>query len=271
MWSGAASGPRLCAVIRIARSSGSALAYSIEDVEVAIVRRTRRYRAARTPDPVRRGAGCRSIELAVRKRRLRVLVEQAHVRVGRRVVDVEVVLLHVLAVIALVRVDAEQPLLQVRIALVPERGREAQQLVAVADAPRCRPRPSGTPWRAPCRTSGSPKRCRRESSPRERCPTTDPRRKDPSAAIQINHPRSRGRAPARGRLPSRTPSPVRCSCLCTPCVPTLARQPSLVKLCGALSFVAGPRARSTPSDPLRHDFFLSSGLDLAPHGQLRDG
>ena len=72
-------------------------------------------------------------ELAVRKRRLRILVEQAHVGVGRRVVDVEIVFLHILAVIALVRVDAEQPLLQVRIAAVPERGCEAQELVAVAD------------------------------------------------------------------------------------------------------------------------------------------
>ena len=71
-------------------------------------------------------------QLAVRKRRLRILVEQAHIRVARRVVDVEVVFLHVLAVIALVRVDPEQPLLQVRIALVPERRREAQELVAVA-------------------------------------------------------------------------------------------------------------------------------------------
>ena len=64
-------------------------------------------------------------QLAVGKRRLRVLVEETHVRVGRRVVDVEVVLLHVLAVVALVGVDPEEPLLQVRIALVPERGREA--------------------------------------------------------------------------------------------------------------------------------------------------
>ena len=43
-------------------------------------------------------------ELAIRKRGLRILVEQAHVRVGRRVVDVEIVLLHVLAVIAFVRI-----------------------------------------------------------------------------------------------------------------------------------------------------------------------
>src|SRR6478736_619357 len=49
------------------------------------------------------------------------------------------------------------------------------------------------------------------------------------------------------------------------------RQPSVAKLCGALSFVAGPRTNSTPSDPLRQDFFLSGGLDLAPRGQLWDG
>ena len=71
-------------------------------------------------------------ELAIRKRGLRVLVEQAHVRVGRRVVDVEIVLLDVLAVVAFVWIDSEQPLLQVRIAFVPERRREAKELVAVA-------------------------------------------------------------------------------------------------------------------------------------------
>jgi len=39
--------------------------------------------------------------------------------VGRRVVDVEVVVLDVLAVIALGGIEAVEPLLEVRIALVP--------------------------------------------------------------------------------------------------------------------------------------------------------
>jgi hypothetical protein len=65
---------------------------------------------------------------------LRVLVQQAHVRVGRSVVEVEVVLLDVLAVVALVRSDAEQALLEDRVLLVPEGRGEAEELIAVRDA-----------------------------------------------------------------------------------------------------------------------------------------
>ena len=64
----------------------------------------------------------------------------------RRGVEVVVALLHVLAVISLVAGQAEQPLLQDRIASVPERQREADLLMPVADAgdavlvPAVRPR-----------------------------------------------------------------------------------------------------------------------------------
>ncbi|MCC2663767.1 MAG: hypothetical protein K0S35_1689 [Geminicoccaceae bacterium] len=70
---------------------------------------------------------------AIRIFLLRVLVEVAHVGVGRRVVRMVVVFLDVLAVIAVPRGHAEQPLLEVRVPAVPERRREAQELVAVAD------------------------------------------------------------------------------------------------------------------------------------------
>ena len=53
--------------------------------------------------------------------------------VGVRV-EVEVVLLHVLAVVALAVGQAEQPLLEDRILAVPQRQREAEQLLVVADA-----------------------------------------------------------------------------------------------------------------------------------------
>ena len=53
--------------------------------------------------------------------------------VGVRV-EVEVVLLDVLAVVALVAGQAEQALLEDRVAPVPQREREADPLVAVADA-----------------------------------------------------------------------------------------------------------------------------------------
>src|SRR5512147_2391509 len=52
----------------------------------------------------------------------------------RRRVEVEVVLLHVLAVVALVAGEAEEALLEDRVAAVPHRQREADELVAVADA-----------------------------------------------------------------------------------------------------------------------------------------
>ena len=52
----------------------------------------------------------------------------------RRAVEVEVALLDVLAVVALGAGEAEEPLLQDRIAPVPQREREADVLVAIADA-----------------------------------------------------------------------------------------------------------------------------------------
>jgi hypothetical protein len=69
----------------------------------------------------------------VRERRLRVLVQPLHVGVRRRGVEVEVVLLHVLAVIAVGAGHTEQPLLEDRVTLVPERDGEAEPGVVVAD------------------------------------------------------------------------------------------------------------------------------------------
>src|SRR5207249_2242342 len=66
--------------------------------------------------------------------RLRVLVQQPHVRVRRRVVGVEVILLDVLAVIALGARHAEETLLEDGVLAVPEGGGEAEELVAVAQA-----------------------------------------------------------------------------------------------------------------------------------------
>ena len=65
---------------------------------------------------------------------LRVLVEVLHVRVGGRAVDVEVVLLDVLAVVRLTVGEPEQALLQDGIPLVPQRQRQAQPLLVVREA-----------------------------------------------------------------------------------------------------------------------------------------
>ena len=77
--------------------------------------------------------------------RLRVLVEELHVRVGRRAVEVEVVLLDVLAVVAFAVREPEEPLLQDRVLAVPQGEGEAELLLVVGDpaqavlAPAIRP------------------------------------------------------------------------------------------------------------------------------------
>ena len=73
-------------------------------------------------------------QLLVREARLRVLLQKLHVRVGWRGVEVEVVLLDVLPVIPLRPGQAEEALLDHRIAPVPQAEGEADPLVAIADA-----------------------------------------------------------------------------------------------------------------------------------------
>ena len=78
-------------------------------------------------------AAVRLHQVAVRELRLRVLVEVLHVGVGRRRVEVEVVLLDVLAVVPLAVRQAEQPLLENGIPAVPQGEREAQELAVIGD------------------------------------------------------------------------------------------------------------------------------------------
>ena len=65
---------------------------------------------------------------------LRILVQHPHVAVGRCVIQVEPVLLDIFSVVAFGTSEAEHALFQDRIATVPQREREDQELVAVADA-----------------------------------------------------------------------------------------------------------------------------------------
>ena len=81
-------------------------------------------------------------ELAVGVRALRVLVQVLHVRMRWRRVEIEVVLLHVLAVVAFAVRETEQAFLDDRIFAVPERERDTR----AACRRRCRrgrPRPNG--------------------------------------------------------------------------------------------------------------------------------
>jgi hypothetical protein len=70
----------------------------------------------------------------VRKAPLRVFVHGLHVGVRRNVVEVVPILLNVLAVVALGTVDTVEPLFEKRVVAVPERRRETQPLMVVADA-----------------------------------------------------------------------------------------------------------------------------------------
>jgi hypothetical protein len=103
-----------------------------EDVEVAVV----------VEDPgveelvfefLPRPLPVRVQEVPVGELALRVFVEVLHVRMGRRGVDVEVVLLDVFSVVPLAVGEAEHPLLEDGVALVPEGEGEAQALLVVGD------------------------------------------------------------------------------------------------------------------------------------------
>src|SRR3954452_9437490 len=83
---------------------------------------------------VARATGVGLDQIPVRERQLGVLVEVPHVGMGGRAVEIEVVLLDVLAVVPLRVREAEETLLEDLIAPVPEREREAQRLLIIGDA-----------------------------------------------------------------------------------------------------------------------------------------
>jgi hypothetical protein len=104
-----------------------------EDVEVAVVveyARVEQFVLGILPGaaPVFRH------QVVVGKRALRILVQVLHVRVAGHVVEVEVILLPVLAVIPLRAGQAEHALLDDRVLPIPERKRKAELLVVVADS-----------------------------------------------------------------------------------------------------------------------------------------
>ena len=65
---------------------------------------------------------------------LRILVEIFHVRMRRRTIQIEVVLLDILAVVALDVGQAKEPLLEDRVLAIPQRERPAEALLLVGDA-----------------------------------------------------------------------------------------------------------------------------------------
>ena len=121
-------------VIRIEDVLGRGLGVLDEDVEVAVLVEDAGVEQLVLELAARAAGGWSSTRSSYGIRRLRVLVEILHVRVRRRAVEVEVVLLDVLAVVALAVGQAEQPLLEDRVLAVPEREREAEPLLVVGDA-----------------------------------------------------------------------------------------------------------------------------------------
>jgi hypothetical protein len=66
--------------------------------------------------------------------RLRVLVEILHVRVGRRAVEIEVILFHVLAMVAFAVGEPEEPFLQDWVLPIPHGQRETEALFVIGNA-----------------------------------------------------------------------------------------------------------------------------------------
>ena len=104
-----------------------------EDVEIAVLFEDARIEQLEF-EVMRAASAVLLHEPTVGEFPLRVLVEELHVRVRRRIVEVEVIFLDVLAVIALRRRQAEEAFLEDRVLAVPEGGGEAEELIAVADA-----------------------------------------------------------------------------------------------------------------------------------------
>jgi hypothetical protein len=73
-------------------------------------------------------------KLRLRKLGSRIFVQHLHIGMRRRGVEIEVVLLHILAVIPFVSVESEEALLENWIAAIPECQTEADKLMAIADS-----------------------------------------------------------------------------------------------------------------------------------------
>src|ERR1700733_309729 len=73
--------------------------------------------------------------LLIRKRALWVFVQHPKIGMGRQRIEIPVEFLDVLAMVALGPSHAEQTLLQMRIATIPQGDRQAQTLLVVTDPP----------------------------------------------------------------------------------------------------------------------------------------
>ena len=114
-------------------SSGPSLAYSTNTSKYRSSSKTARIHQF-VLELLPRPPAVRLHQVAIGKLPLRVLVQVLHVGVRRSAVDVEVVLLDILAMVALAVSEPEQALLQDGIPLVPQREGKAQPLLVIADS-----------------------------------------------------------------------------------------------------------------------------------------
>ena len=113
---------------------GACLGVLEEHVEVAVVVEDARVEQL-VFDLLPRPSAVRLHEVSIRELPLRILVEVRHVRVRGRRIEVEIVLLDVLAVVPLAVGEPEESLLQDGVALIPEGEGEAEALLVVRDPP----------------------------------------------------------------------------------------------------------------------------------------
>ena len=73
-------------------------------------------------------------QISIGKRRLGILVQILHVRVRRRAVEIEVILLDILAVVAFAVGQPKQALFKNRVLFVPQGQGKAQPLVVIGDS-----------------------------------------------------------------------------------------------------------------------------------------
>ncbi len=104
-----------------------------EDIEVAVLREDARI------EQLELGLGTATLlvffqELEVRELGLGIFVEHAHVAVCGSGVQIEIALLDILAVVALIAGEAEEPLFEDRILAIPKAKSKADELVTIAEA-----------------------------------------------------------------------------------------------------------------------------------------
>ena len=207
-WSAAVSGPRLVTRDPDQDVLRRRLGVLDERRRSSGRRRRRPCRAARTRAHARLRAALVCTRSSYGKARLRILVQHLQVRVRRRGVEVEVVLLHVLAVIALALVSPNSRSLRIGSRPFQSAEREAQPLLLVGEAREAVLAPAVGARAGLVVGEVVPRVAVRRCSPRGRSPTGARSGRDPTSATAHRPRAPAATAPARageGLAPSTLP------------------------------------------------------------------